>query len=111
MTLEEASFGLRPEHADSLALSPDSKYVCLPAGGAIVGTPPDQRGANVYSVTDQRRPLFTLQGNPPIIAFDPPGSSIYGWEADHLMLFGSTGTTVGQVDFRLRRFDGKPIAP
>ena len=58
VALDQGSFGLGSGHVESLALSPDSKYVCLPIGGGNPGILPDHPplvGATfVYPVTDLR---------------------------------------------------------
>jgi hypothetical protein len=84
-----------------LALSPDGRFACLPAGGGndIAGPfpgRPDLRRYSlyVYPVRDLQRPAFPLEigAYPTVVGFDPVARLVYAKNSDHqLMVFDETG--------------------
>jgi hypothetical protein len=84
-----------------LALSPDSRFVCLPAGagngfsGPFPGRPNLHRySLYVYPVKDLQRPKFPLEvgAYPLVVGFDPAAGLVYAQNSDHqLIVFTQTG--------------------
>lgn len=78
------------QNGQSICVSPDSKYVCLPSGGGNSGS---LYSTYVYAVDNFQRPEFTLASGayPRLIGFDPAGEWIYAQNhAFQLIVFSMT---------------------
>ncbi len=85
-------------NGQQIAVSPDSKYVCLAAGGGN-GKHPDHPdlgpyGTFIYPVTDLRRPAFAIRQGayPRAVGFDPKAQVVYSQNHHkQLLIFSYTG--------------------
>jgi hypothetical protein len=64
------------QNGQSICVSPDSKYVCLPSGGGNYGT---SYGTFVYAVDNLKQPAFTLKSGafPQLVGFDPVSGLVF----------------------------------
>jgi S1-C subfamily serine protease len=97
LTLEQASPRIS-SNGQQVAISPDSKYVCLAAGGGN-GKHPDHPdvgpyGTFIYPVTNLRKPAFGIRQGayPRAVGFDPKAEVVYAQNHEkQLLIFSYTG--------------------
>jgi hypothetical protein len=90
-----------------IQVSPDSKYVCYPAGGGnysgLKGHPDVKPYSTyVYPVDNVNKPAFTLEQGayPGVVGFDPEGKRIYAQNFEHpLQVFSATGVKKKEYNF------------
>src|SRR5262249_15025069 len=86
-------------NGQQICISPDSRHVCLPAGGGN-GSHPDHPdlggpyGTYIYPVTDLRKPAFGIRQGayPRAVGFDPKAQQVYAQNhSKQLLVFSYTG--------------------
>ncbi|HYT90085.1 MAG TPA: hypothetical protein VEL76_15365 [Gemmataceae bacterium] len=109
LTLEQRT-GSMGSNAQSVNVSPDSKYVCLPCGGG--NSKADRPYSTcVYPVGNLNEPEFTLPsgGYPHVVGFDPAGGLVYTQNAEtQLLVYSITAIKRGEYNLTGRdaRADG-----
>jgi S1-C subfamily serine protease len=100
LAYEQSSLGIAaPGNAVGIDISPDSRYVCLPAGGGNIRNLPEHPKVGayttyVYAVADQRKPALVVEHGPypAAVGFDPKAKRIYAQNAEkQLIVFSETG--------------------
>jgi DNA-binding beta-propeller fold protein YncE len=82
------------QNGQSICISPDSKWVCLPSGGGNYGAGGGNYNTFVYSVDDLRTAAFTVKSGayPRLAAFDPVDKVMFTQNHDkQLMVFTMDG--------------------
>jgi hypothetical protein len=98
LALEQSGPAIAPR-AHGIDISPDSKYLCVPANGGNLPDRPEHpkvglHATYVYAVTDLKKPAFVLaQGaHPRAVGFDLRAKQIYAQNDKHqLIVFTPTG--------------------
>jgi hypothetical protein len=104
------------QNGQSISVSPDGKYVCLPSGGGNYGGIADHPAiapysTYVYATDNLRRPAFALTSgaNPRTVGFDPIGGSIFAQNSKTpLVVFSMTGEKKWEFTFPKGPATGEP---
>lgn len=85
------------QNGQTICVSPDSKYVCLPSGGGnykIPAVDAKPYTTYVYNINNLRQPEFVLESGayPEVVGFDPKSKRIYAQNHDkNLIVFSDVG--------------------
>jgi hypothetical protein len=96
LVLADKSPGIA-QNGQSVVVSPDSRFVCLPSGGGnypIPGMKTSSYSTYIFPVTNLKTPKLTVHSGayPRTLAFDPAGKWIYAHNAErHLVVFDWKG--------------------
>ncbi len=87
------------QNGQSIAISPDSKYVCLPSGGGNYGA--GTYTTFIYSVTNLSQPqiMVTSGAYPRAMGFDPKAGLIYAQNHDkQLLIYDPSGVRLKEFN-------------
>jgi hypothetical protein len=107
LTFEQKSTRIA-QNGQTIQISPDGKYVCLPSGGGNYGAKPNY-STFIFAVGDLTKEAFTInQGAyPRMVGFDSKRELIFGQNFDtQLIVFDKTGTR--QKEYKLEDRGSEP---